>query len=92
MWCGVVRASRGMGTLVSWWWVRVLGCVPQGRGLGSPASSDDGVDSRDWGRVRAITRADTGRTVEGRREPSGAVEILEASSTCGTQTPVVMGR
>lgn len=28
MWCGVVRASRGMSALASLWWVRVWSSIP----------------------------------------------------------------
>lgn len=50
----------------------------RGRGQGSPTSLDDSVYSRDWGRVRVTTRPDTGRIVEGRREPTGEVGVSEA--------------
>lgn len=49
----------------------------RGRGQGSPGL-DDSVYTRDWGRVQATTRPDTGRKVECSREPTGEVEVFEA--------------
>ena len=48
------------------------------KGQGLPASLGDSVYSRGWGRVRATMRPDTGRRVEGRREPTGEVGLFEA--------------
>lgn len=49
----------------------------KGRAQGLPASLDDGVYSRDWGRVRAKTRADTGWTVQAGGESPGGIGVLE---------------
>lgn len=67
------------------------GQCPLGRGQGSPVSSGDCVYSRGWGRVRATTRADTGRIVENRREPTG-VGVLKALLKRVTQDPMIMWR
>lgn len=90
MWCGVVRASRGMSALASLWWVRVWSSIPwtedgahqQGQMTASPQGG--------WGRVGATTTADTGQVAEGWREPTGGVGLLKASSTSVTQGPVIV--
>lgn len=59
----------------------------RGRGQGSPTSLDRSVYSKDWGRVRVTTRPDTGRRVEGRREPTGEAGVFEA----GVSRPLARG-